>query len=85
MRSTRLALVTVALLTALGGCGLHFWNKPGGTLDDFNRDSSACAKEASPQYGVYIEDLYRACLRARGWTRAQQQSPPPPGWYRGIE
>ena len=83
--AARRALVTVALLAALGGCGRQFWNKPGASLEDFNRDSAAGAKEASPQYGIIIAEQYRACLRARGWTRAAQQEPPPPGWHRGIE
>ena len=85
MTSARRALIAVALLVALGGCGRHFWSKPGASLEDFNRDSAACAREASPQYGIVIPEAYRACLRVRGWTRAQQQEPTPPGWYRGIE
>ena len=85
MTSARRTLAIVAVLVGLGGCGLHYWAKPGASQDDFNRDSAACAKEASPQYGIFIEDVYRACLRARGWTRTQQQAPPPAGWYRGIE
>jgi hypothetical protein len=85
MTPARVALVTVTLLATLTGCGLHYWNKPGATLDDFNRDSAACAKEATPQYGIFVDEIYRACLRARGWIRAQQQAPPPAGWYRGIE
>ncbi len=51
---------------------IEFWNKPGASLEDFNRDSAAGAKEASPQYGIIIAEQYRACLRARGWTRAAQ-------------
>ena len=74
-----------ALLAGLGGCGLHYWSKTGATQDEFNRDSAACAKEASPGYGVFHQELYRVCLHGRGWTRAQQQEPPPAGWYRGIE
>jgi hypothetical protein len=81
----RRALLVVALAAALAGCGRHYWNRPGASLEEFNRDSAACAKDASPQYGILIEDIYRACLRARGWNRAQQQEPPPAGWYRGIE
>ena len=77
--------MAVVLLAALSGCGRHFWNKPGAALEEFNRDSAACAKDASPQYGILLDDVYRACLRARGWTRAQQLEPPPAGWYRGIE
>jgi hypothetical protein len=73
------------LVLVVGGCGRHYWSRPGATLDDFNRDSAACAKEASPAYGIIVQDAYRSCLRARGWIRDQQQEPPPPGWYRGIE
>jgi hypothetical protein len=85
MTQARRALIAFALLAGLGGCGLHYWGKTGAAQDDFNRDSAACSKEASPQYGIFIDDVYRACLRGRGWTRAQHQAPPPAGFYRGIE
>ena len=81
----RRAVAVIALLTAVSGCGRYYWSRPGGTLEDFNRDSAACAKEASPAYGIVIEDSYRKCLSSRGWIRAQQQDPPPSNWYRGIE
>ena len=82
---TRAAFGLAVLALVLGaGCGRHYWSRPSATLDDFNRDSSACAKESSPAYGIVVQDAYRMCLRARGWTRDQQQEPPP-GWYRGIE
>jgi hypothetical protein len=84
MTGARRALAGLALLVALGGCGLHYWGKAGASQDDFNRDSAACAKEASPQFGVFLEEIYRACLRGRGWMRAQHQAQPA-GWYRGIE
>jgi len=32
-----------------------------------------------------IDQLYRACLTAKGWVRDKQFDPPPPGSYRGIE
>lgn len=83
-RTLRTAII-VALFTLLAGCGLHYWGKVGASQDDFNRDSAACAKEASPQYGVFVKDRYRECLRTRGWTRGQQHEPLPAGWYRGIE
>ncbi len=83
---TRVAIGLALLLVVLGGGGGgHCWPKSGATLDDFNRDSSACAKAASPAYGIVVQDQYRDCLRTRGWTRDQQQEPPPPGWFRGIE
>ena len=84
MTQARRVLAALAVLAGLGGCGQYYWGKPGASQDDFNRDSAACAKDASPQYGVFIDDVYRACLRGRGWTRAQQPAPPA-GWYRGIE
>jgi hypothetical protein len=40
---------------------------------------------SDPQYGIFVNDTYRACLRGRGWTRAQQLEPVPAGWFRGIE
>lgn len=84
MTGPRPSLMALLLVATLGGCGLHYWGKRGASQDDFNRDSAACAKEASPQYGVFIKDRYRDCLRARGWARAQHHEPPA-GWYRGIE
>jgi hypothetical protein len=81
----RRTIALAALVAALTGCGRFYWSKPAGTLEDFNRDSAACAKEASPAYGIVLEEAYRGCLRNRGWMRAQQHEPPPTGWYRGIE
>jgi hypothetical protein len=36
-------------------------------------------------YGVMAQDLYRGCLRARGYQRSKEYEPVPPGYYRGIE
>jgi hypothetical protein len=80
----RLAVLALALAT-IAGCGRHYWSRSSATLDDFNRDSAACAKASSPAYGIVVQDNYRQCLRDKGWQRAQQLDPPPPGWYRGIE
>ena len=83
-----LAMVIGVLLV---GCGKHYWNKPGAADSDFNKDSMECARENSVQmttnkdYGLVIADLYKMCLKARGWSRAQQLEPVPAGWYRGIE
>ena len=82
-------IVGVGLL--LVGCGRHYWNKPGAAASDFNRDSAECARENSVQmtankdYGIVIADLYKLCLKSRGWSRAQQLEPLPAGWFRGIE
>lgn len=86
----RLAL-SVGIGLLLVGCGKHYWTKPGAGPSDFNRESADCARENSVQmtankdYGIVIADLYKMCLKSRGWNRAQQFEPPPAGWYRGIE
>jgi hypothetical protein len=75
----------LTVLLALTGCSRYYWSRPGGSLEDFNRDSAACAKAATPQPNIFVEDSYRRCLHEHGWVRAQRIEPPPPGWYRGIE
>jgi hypothetical protein len=79
-----------AALLAVTGCGRYYWSKPGSTAEQFSRDSLDCAREASPTEAARMQgavqlDVYRACLTTRGYTRAQQPEPPPPGFYRGIE
>jgi hypothetical protein len=83
-RLRRSAALAGALL-ALAGCGRYYWSKPGGALDDFNRDSAACSKQASFGPGIFDDGTYRSCLRGKGWSRAQQLDPVPPGSFRGIE
>jgi len=89
-RAVRLAL-TVGIGLLLVGCGKHYWSKPGAAASDFNRDSAECAREnavqmtANKDYGIVIADLYKLCLKSRGWNRAQQLEPVPAGWFRGIE
>lgn len=82
--------VAVALLVGLGGCVRYYWAKPNATPEDFNRDSTQCISESSPttptlKTGVFVEQLYRSCMNAKGWVRDKQYDPPPPGWYRGVE
>ena len=81
-------LIGVVLL-GTSACGLHYWGKPGSTTEEFERDSRACAQEAvkHPAAQVVREEFdkgYHACLKARGYERAQQVNPGP-GWHRGIE
>lgn len=70
------------------GCGspTAHWTKAGVTVADFERDSYECARQATftsrrAGGGVYREetqvniDLYRGCLRARGYSRND-----PNGW-----
>jgi hypothetical protein len=90
MRARRAAYRAVLLLSVvatLTGCKFY-WSKPGGTADDFNRDSLECIKESSPtpeaaKYGIPSEKIYKACLRHRGWAR--ENGPGGEGFYRGIE
>jgi hypothetical protein len=81
--------IAIALLAA--GCSAHYyWTKQGATFSQFSRDDEACTGEmAMPTktgaYRVVSKDLYGACMTERGWRRAKEMSPPPAGWYRGIE
>ena len=83
--------LTVVVGLLLVGCGKHYWSKPGAGPSDFLRESNECAREnavqvsASKDYGIVIADLYKVCLKSRGWIRGQQFEPPPAGWFRGIE
>ncbi len=83
--------LTIAVGILLMGCGKHYWNKAGSGASDFAKDSAECAREnavqmtANTDYGIVIADLYKICLKSRGWTRAQQFEPPPADWFRGIE
>ena len=87
-RAPILAVVAGLLLV---GCGKHYWSKPGAGPGDFTRESNECAREnavmvsSTKDYGVVIADMYKDCLKSRGWARGQQWEPPPAGWYRGIE
>jgi hypothetical protein len=86
-----LALGAAAVLaTVLAGCGQYYWSRAGTSPADFYRDSQECARRSAlgtaTTVGVGVDDrLYRGCLRERGYVRGQQSTPPPPGWYRGIE
>jgi hypothetical protein len=80
----------IVLVLVLAGCGKHYWHKAGAGADDFVRDSDACAHEnflyasGTKEYGIVLEERYRACLVAHGWSRAQQAEPGP-DWFRGVE
>jgi len=83
--------LTIVCVLVLTGCGKHYWNKAGASADDFGRDSAECARanalyrSGTKDFGIVLEDRYKACLTERGWVRAQHLEPPPPGWFRGIE
>jgi hypothetical protein len=87
----RRGLLVLALALSLTGCGKHYWTRPGASADDFARDSGECARavaietSSDKSYGIVRSDYYKACLRSRGWARAQHPEPVPPGHYRGFE
>ncbi|HEY7039745.1 MAG TPA: SHOCT domain-containing protein [Methylomirabilota bacterium] len=84
------ALLTLVLLPAAAGCSRYYWSKAGASPEQFAADSQACGQRAAatlpPGAAVEaVEQYYRACLNSRGYVRATQFDPPPPGSYRGIE
>jgi hypothetical protein len=84
----RLGLV-VALGTMLTGCQLY-WQKPGANLAAFSVDHRSCVGTAGTvlpgEDRVLVNlDLYRACLRYRGWKRETgSKFSNPPGYFRGA-
>lgn len=64
--------LTVAALLALAGCS-HYWERPGGLVADFDRESGACIEDArqSPYGPDSLEPVYRACMRGKGWRRVE--------------
>jgi len=88
-RARMVALVVLVAMTGLmlGGCGKYYWVKAGSTRDQFDADSTACAKEAtaSPAAAPSIEqEYYRNCLTKRGYAREKAVTKPESG-HRGIE
>jgi hypothetical protein len=71
-RSIALAL----LLGLLTGCGKHYWEASGRGLSEFQTESRICIQEAMMvKYDVASERIYRACMKAKGWRRAQTDYP----------
>jgi hypothetical protein len=64
-------LIAVAVLTA-GGC-THYWERPGGAIADFERESAACIEDArnSPYGPDSMEPIYRTCMGGRSWKRVE--------------
>ena len=94
--TARILILAVNVVLSAGCSGAkHSWIKTGATGEQFQRDSYECAAQSTYTSrraglggggGFYREgtavneDLYRACLRSRGYTRQTEQQ----GW-RGIE
>jgi hypothetical protein len=92
-RSGRAIVSTVGaslVVLSLSGCTAFYWSKAGSTPEQFAKDNQECAKEAAPTpaavgYGVMVQDVYRGCLKQRGYARTKEYQPVPAGFYRGIE
>jgi hypothetical protein len=72
----RLAAGFLLGLLTVAGCATteRGWTRPNTTEAEFNRDSYECAREAvewsvtAPRIETKVnKDLYRACMRARGY------------------
>jgi hypothetical protein len=80
-----LVVILFAIMVGMGGCGKFYWEKPGSTPEQFDRDSKQCAEEAFRIGGDRFDLTYRKCLTERGYAREQKSEHPGPGWHRGIE
>jgi len=65
-------LLTIPLGLAAAGCA-HYWERSGGSVEDFQRESAACIEDAkaSPYGPSSLEPVYRACMRSKGWKRVE--------------
>jgi hypothetical protein len=65
------SLLALAVLAA-AGC-THYWEWPGGAIADFERESAICIDDAkkSPYGADSMEQIYRACMRTKGWSRVE--------------
>jgi hypothetical protein len=71
MRELRIAAASVAF--ALSACSTT-WVRPGGTQDDYERESAQCeAMAAGNPNGVAAIQVYYACMRGKGWKKAEKQ------------
>lgn len=78
-------LILLATVLTLAGCaGNKVWMKPGGTVQDFERDKWDCQAQASqmasamgdpnnPFNALLVKDFTQDCLRTRGWELQAKQ------------
>jgi hypothetical protein len=82
-------LLLALCVLALAGCQLY-WLKPGADMAAFTTDHQGCVRTAGSPAGPDVVlvnlDLYKACLKSRGWQRETGSSyGNPPGYFRGLE
>ena len=82
-------LVLALCMLALAGCQ-PYWIKLGADMAAFTSDHHACVKTAGSPVGTDVVlvnlDVYRGCLKTRGWQRETGSTyGNPPGYYRGLE
>jgi len=79
------SLLAALVVLAASGCA-HYWERPGGVVADFERESAACIEDAkqSPYGPSSLEPVYRACMRSKGWKRIEV-SVADTNQYRGPE
>ena len=73
-KTSTLALESPFAFAVLAAAGCtHYWERPGGAIADFERESAICIDDAkkSPYGADSMEQIYRACMRARGWSRVE--------------
>jgi hypothetical protein len=90
MKKALFWVLLLFLAGAVTGCSRYYWSKSGATAEQFTQDNHACLRQAAGALppgasSEAVEQYYRACLNSRGYVRAKQLDPPPPGSYRGVE
>ena len=88
---TRAIFVVVISGVALGGCQFY-WYKADADFASFTPDHQACLRRSGipsdeDRSRVRVDlDVYRACLKARGWARFERtKNLAEPGYFRGQE
>jgi len=88
-RACRIGFLAISLAVMLGGCR-YYWYKPESTAEQFGKDNEECLREsrsatpATARFSIVNQDVYRACLRVRGYAREKKASAPA-GYHRGYE
>lgn len=67
----------MALVILLVGCSGTVWSKPGGTVEDFERDKHACVYGSATAGDPIFAALFLPdCLQGKGWVRGPAPTVP---------